>query len=128
MVDDLIFLSKIQATAKAVGVNTIGCGRQPGTATIAQARPAAILLDLNHRQVPVIDWIRALKADPATRQIRIVGFVSHVQEQLIAEARGAGCDTVMARSAFVQQLPNLLRSLGRAATKSGEAGGAEKEY
>jgi len=38
-----------------------------------------------------------------------VGFVSHVQANLIADARRAGVDQVLARSAFVTQLPQLLQ-------------------
>lgn len=121
LVEDLFFLSKIQGTAKAVGVNTVAGEWRRGPAAAAEAQPVAILLDLNHRHLPVVEWIRALKADPATRQIRLIGFVSHVQEQLIADARAAGCDAVMARSAFAQQLPRLLRELEAEAAQSGAA-------
>ena len=111
LVEDLFFLAKIQETAKAVGVKVVTGDARRSSAAIAEARPQAIILDLNSRGLPAVDWIRALKADPATRPIRIVGFVSHVQEQLISAARAAGCDSVMARSAFTRQLPNLLQSL-----------------
>jgi len=111
LVDDLFFLAKIRETAKVVGVTVVVCDPRRGPAAIAEAQPQAIFLDLNSRSLPAVDWIRALKTDPATQAIRIVGFVSHVQEELIYAARTAGCDSVMARSAFTQQLPNLLRSL-----------------
>jgi CheY-like chemotaxis protein len=116
LVEDLIFLSRIRETAKAVGVtvntgDTINC-----VASIAQARPQAILLDLNSRRLAAVDCARALKADPVTRQIPIVGFVSHVQSDLIAAARAAGCDLVLARSAFSRQLPDLLRKLASEAS------------
>ena len=111
LVEDLFFLAKIRETAKAVGVTVVTNDARRGSAAIAEAQPQAIILDLNSRGLPAVDWIRALKSDPATRPIRIVGFVSHVQEELISAARAAGCDSVMARSAFTQQLPDLLRSL-----------------
>jgi len=111
LVDDLFFLAKIRETAKVIGVNVVTCDTRRGAAAIAEAEPAAIFLDLNSRSMPAVDWIRTLKADPATKGIRITGFVSHVQEELISDARAAGCDQVLARSAFTQQLPNLLRSL-----------------
>ncbi len=111
LVDDLFFLAKIRETAKAVGVTVVTCDARRGPAAIAEAQPQAIFLDLNSRSLPAVDWIRALKADPATQAIRIVAFVSHVQEELNHAARSAGCDSVMARSAFTQQLPKLLRSL-----------------
>ncbi|MGA2985967.1 MAG: response regulator [Terriglobia bacterium] len=111
LVQDLFFLAKIQETAKAVGVRVVTGDARGGSTAIAEAQPQAIFLDLNSCGLPAVDWIRALKNDPATRPIRIVGFVSHVQEELISGARAAGCDVVMARSAFTQQLPGLLRSM-----------------
>ena len=111
LVDDLFFLAKIRETAKAVGVTVVTCDPQRGSGGIAEAQPQVIFLDLNSRGLPAVDWIRNLKADPATRPIRIVGFASHVQTEIISNARAAGCDAVMARSAFTQQLPNLLRGL-----------------
>ncbi len=113
LVDNLFFLARIRETAKSVGVAVVtGDGDlRRGLSAIAEAQPQVIFLDLNSCGLPAVDWIRALKADPATRPIRIVAFVSHVQEELISAARAAGCDSVMARSAFTQQLPNLLGSL-----------------
>lgn len=117
LVDDLFFLAKIRETAKVIGVKVVTCDPRLGPAALSEAEPAGIFLDLNCRGLPAVDWIRTLKADPATKGIRITGFVSHIQEQLISDARAAGCDQVMARSAFTQQLPNLLRRL---ATESKE--------
>jgi DNA-binding NarL/FixJ family response regulator len=111
LVEDLFFLAKIQETAKALDITILTVDPRHAVAAIADAQPQAIILDLNHRSLPAVDCIRTLKANPATRPIRIVAFVSHVQEELITAARAAGCDSVLARSAFTQRLPNLLRSL-----------------
>jgi len=118
-VDDLFFLAKIQETAKAVGVTVAKVDARRGPAAIAEIGPKAIFLDLSFSKLPVIDWIRALKAGPVTQSIRIVGFARHTQEQLIADAKAAGCDSVMARSAFTQQLPHLLKSLTAEASAPG---------
>ena len=42
----------------------------------------------------------------------IVGFVSHVQGDLKVKAQEAGCDVVMPRSAFSQNLVSILRRHG----------------
>jgi hypothetical protein len=42
----------------------------------------------------------------------LVGFLSHLQGDLKAKAVEAGCDSVMPRAAFSQNLPNLLRRYG----------------
>jgi hypothetical protein len=39
---------------------------------------------------------------------RVIGFGSHVDRDLLAAARAAGCDQVLARSAFFSRLPQLL--------------------
>lgn len=111
LVDDLFFLAKIQETAKAVGAKVLTLNAQSGSAAVAEAQPRAVIIDLNLRSASPLDSIRALKGNPATSPIPVVAFVSHVQEQLIADARAAGCDSVLARSAFTRQLPELLRSL-----------------
>ncbi len=111
VVEDLFFLSKIQQTAQQVGVTTQAASPASAADDIAQSQPQVVILDLNHRSVSALDLVRALKASPATRAIPIVGFVSHVQADRVSAARAAGCDQVMARSAFAQQLPELLRKL-----------------
>ena len=110
-VEDIFFLAKIQEAAKAIGVRVFTGEARRGPAATAEPQPQAIFVDLNSRGLPAVELIQALKADPATRSIRIVGFVAHVQEELIAAARAAGCDSVRARSAFARELPDLLRSL-----------------
>src|SRR5215212_5739059 len=55
-----------------------------------------------------LELLRAVKSDGALRGVRTVGFLSHVQGDLALAAREAGCDRVMARSAFVENLPGVL--------------------
>lgn len=45
-----------------------------------------------------VDGVRALRAAGSTA--RVVAFGRHTETQLLAEARRAGCDRVLARSAF----------------------------
>lgn len=113
-VDDLFFLARIQETARRTGVSVEAVN--PGKlCPELQGHPErdvrAIILDLNCESCSAVDLVRALKFDGSTRAIPVVGFVSHVQGDLIAAARAAGCDTVLARSAFTEQLPSLLAKL-----------------
>jgi len=111
VVDDLIFLSKIQETAHQVGVPLEVVDPGKVEARIAEFAVHSVILDLNHRSGKAVEVARAIKANPATRQVQVMGFLSHVQADLAAAAREAGCDVVLARSAFAQQLPQLLLSL-----------------
>lgn len=106
---DLLFGARIRAAALAAGTQVL-IQRTPAqlmAAATAQA-PRRVLIDLDARAHDPIDVIRSLKADERTRDVEVVAFVSHVRADAIAEARLAGADRVLARSAFVQQLPALV--------------------
>jgi PleD family two-component response regulator len=108
-VDDLLFSSKIRATAKQVAVD-ITFARTPDQ-ILSQARalkPSLIVFDVNSQKSDPINTVAALKADEELRTIPTTGFVSHVNTELILAARKAGMDEVMARSAFAANLPQIL--------------------
>ena len=109
-VDDLLFASRISSAAKALGVE-IEFARSPDAIleAVRTKAPRLVILDLNSLKVRPLEAVAALKADAALAAVPTLGFVSHVQADLIAAARHAGVDQVMARSAFVTQLPQLLQ-------------------
>ncbi|MBI4166601.1 MAG: hypothetical protein HY508_12790 [Acidobacteria bacterium] len=111
VVEDLIFLSKIEETAKALSVAIGPSGIADAVARLRAGTARGLLIDLNHRSGRAVELIEQLKSDPATANITVVGFLSHVQADLADSARAAGCDMVLARSAFVKQLPQLLVKL-----------------
>ena len=108
-VDDLLFSSRIRNVAKGTGAE-LRFARSPEAIVEAARSPAAalVILDLNSASVQPMVAVAALKADPSLAHIRTVGFVSHLHADVIAQARQAGVDRVMARSAFVVELPQLL--------------------
>lgn len=109
-VDDLMFASRIASTAKALGVE-IAFARSPEAIVeaVRTRAPRLVIFDLNSVKVRPLEAVAALKADATLAAVPTVGFVSHVQTELITAARAAGVDQVMARSAFVTQLPQLLQ-------------------
>jgi len=118
-VDDLFFLGKIQQTARLLGVSVGVADPRKLREEIVRTPVCAVLLDLNHRSGAAVEALRTLKSDPATAGVSVLGFLSHVQTDLAAAARAAGCDIVLARSAFSQQLPQLLReALSRSKVES----------
>jgi len=50
-----------------------------------------------------------LKSDEHTKGINLLAYVSHVQGDLKLQAQEAGCNMVLARSAFSQNLPQILK-------------------
>ena len=110
-VDDLLFSSKIRATAKQAGVE-LTFARTPSE-ILDQARalaPSLVIFDLNSGKTDPIGTIAAMKQDPALAGVRTLGFVSHVDTAVIHAARSAGADEIMARSTFAGNLPAILLS------------------
>ena len=112
-VDDLLFRSKIRATAKQAGVELAFARSRQDILDQARAlQPPLVIFDLNSGKTDPIGTISAMKSDPALASIRTLGFVSHVDSDTISAAREAGTDQVMARSAFAAQLAEILLASG----------------
>jgi CheY-like chemotaxis protein len=77
--------------------------------------PSMVIFDLNCGAAEPLELIRSMKQNPATSSIPTIGFISHVQAALKQEAQEAGCDTVVARSVFAQNLPSIMAAQVRAA-------------
>jgi CheY-like chemotaxis protein len=108
VMQDLMFMVRIQESAKRAGLKTIVVKTKPDALAKAAEGPLLVVIDLNHAAGEPLELIKALKADPVTKTIHLLAFVSHVQTDLRAAAVAAGCDTVLARSAFVQTLPDII--------------------
>ncbi|HTZ89942.1 MAG TPA: hypothetical protein VMA71_06365 [Alloacidobacterium sp.] len=115
-IDDLFFLAKIQETARKLGVK-VGFVKADKDIvsklvdTPEDAKPSLIVFDLNNANAKPLTLIPKLKAK-LKRGTSVIGFLSHLQGDLKVKALEAGCDMVMPRSAFSQNLPNLLRRHG----------------
>ena len=108
-VDDLMFASKISSAAKQRGVEIAFSKSSEDTLRQARtAKPRLIIVDLNSTRMDPLGTVAALKADHELAATRTLGFVSHVQADLIAAARAAGIDEVLARSAFSARLGEIL--------------------
>jgi hypothetical protein len=97
---DLMFVSKVTATARAAGV-AVKVVREPAQ---LPAEGAKLLVDLN--QAGAIEAARVWRERTGGR---VIGFVSHVDAETIAAARAAGLDQVLPRSRFTLDLELLLR-------------------
>ena len=108
VLNDLMFIAKIQDGVKRTKMKAILATTEADALKKAKDEPALIILDLNTTTLDVLQLIRGLKQDAATSGIPLVGFVSHAQTALRQQAIDAGCDQVVARSAFSQNLPAIL--------------------
>src|ERR1700751_4817852 len=114
-VDDLFFAAKIQETARKLNVKVefaksekdlLDHMKQNG-----EEKPSLILFDMNNANAKPLTLIPKLKTK-LKKGTSIIGFLSHVQGDLKQKAHEVGCDMVLPRSAFSQNLPQLLRRHG----------------
>ncbi len=110
VVDDLLFTVKISDAAKRAGLDVEFLKSDLDVVQKArQDHPLLIIIDLNNNSVPPLELIAKLKADEELKRISLIGYLSHVQGELKMQAQEAGANIVMARSAFSQNLPQILK-------------------
>ena len=115
-VEDLFFRSKIEATARHLNV-PIRFADLPGLPlAIGEGPTAALLLELSSNGKS-LEAVRGLRRAAETRDLPIVGFLSHVDKQLASDAESAGVTRVMPRSQFSETLPDLVMDLLAPGTK-----------
>jgi PleD family two-component response regulator len=121
-VEDLLFRSKIGETAAQLGVEA-SFPRSPKKLedALKASPPDLLIVDLNSSRFEPLNLLQSVKSEKATKVVKTVGFLSHVQKDLAVAAKEAGCDRVMARSAFTRDLPKVL-SGGRASDTVDETG------
>ena len=107
LMDDLFFQMKLAETAKHLGVEVKVATTPEALQSLLDPAPKLVIVDLNSRSQPIAA-IQRLRADK--NGVRVIGFLSHVQTELAAQARAAGCDEVLPRSAFTQNLATILEA------------------
>ncbi len=114
-VEDLFFLSKIQATGQKMNVKVEFVKNEKDLTdrmkSNGEEKPSLIIFDLNNANAKPLTLIPKLKSK-LKKGTSIIGFLSHVQGDLKQKAHEVGCDMVLPRSAFSQNLPQLLRRHG----------------
>ena len=120
-VEDLLFRTKISETASSLGIEaTFPRNPRRLLEALRESPPDLLILDLNSARFEPLALLRSIKSDEGTGDVSTVGFLSHVQKDLAIAAREAGCDRVIARSAFTKDLPRILA--GRTPDTIDEAG------
>ncbi len=109
VLDDLMFSSKIKTAANQLGVDLRFSRSVDGALETMRKTPTAmVIFDLDNERIGPLAIVAAMKQDPALASISTVGFASHVHTDVINAARAAGVGDVLARSAFSQQIGEIL--------------------
>ena len=103
IVKDIIFKSKIIATAKNLNREVVVLKNYEDIQKNID-NTSLIIIDLNFSEINPLKIIKKLKQD----NIKIIGYLSHIQTELKEKALEAGCDEVMPRSQFSMNLDKIL--------------------
>lgn len=106
--DDLMFASRITGEARALGLTVKPTRTLDQLLDLArQEAPPCVLLDLAFPGLDLPELFRRLgEACPSLP--RVVAYGSHVDSERLKAAHLAGCDPVLPRSKFVEELPLAL--------------------
>jgi CheY-like chemotaxis protein len=105
----MFFAAKIRAAAEHLGVEiSFSRDLQAAIEAAREAKPSLIIVDLHANRFDPLALCRTLKADAALSSIPLLSFFSHVQTALMQQAKEAGYDYVLPRSAFTGKLPEIL--------------------
>ena len=108
VMSDLFFSAKINDAAKKLGMTAVFVKDKAVALEQLKSGPALVIFDLNCTSADPLELIRSMKENPATASIGTVGFIPHVQTELKRKAQDIGCDTVVPRSVFAQNLTAIL--------------------
>jgi DNA-binding NarL/FixJ family response regulator len=103
--DDLFFQMKLAETAKHLNIEVKVASNPAALMQLMDPLPKFVIVDLNARNSPLqaVEQLRGLQPT-----LTIIGFLSHIQTDLAAQAKAAGFQQVMPRSQFTTQLPQIL--------------------
>jgi CheY-like chemotaxis protein len=103
--DDLIFTSRITGTARALGLEVRAARTVETLVQLAcEEPPRGVLIDLAFPGLALEELLARLRRE-CVPVPRVVAYGSHVDTATLRAARAAGCDPVLPRSKFVEDLP-----------------------
>ncbi|MBM3979528.1 MAG: response regulator [Planctomycetes bacterium] len=102
--DDLIFYSRVSGTARAAGLSVRMVRTVADLVVAARAAPpGGVIVDVHFPDLDLPALLASLK-EACAPVPRVIAYGSHVEAAVLKAARAAGCDLVLPRSAFVEQL------------------------
>jgi len=101
----------IRLTLQTVGRVAVAGSSAEMRERIAADRPRVMVLDVSLGHENGLEICRALKDDPATRDIRILLLSAFVQEADMAAGRAAGADGYMAKPFAPRELQEAVAKL-----------------
>jgi CheY-like chemotaxis protein len=106
--DDMIFTSRVTATARALGLEAKSARSVERLMDLVRSNvPDCLIVDLANPGLEIQTLIKELRAS-GQKPPRVIAFGSHVDTATLQAARAAGCDVVLPRSKFIDDLEKSL--------------------
>ena len=106
---DMMVSSRVMSTARQAGVPLAIALSAGDLKDRLSGETRLVMLDLSQRGMTAAEVVGAIRqCAPAAR---IIAFGPHVDEELLASARDAGCDAVMSNGQFYREQEAILAKL-----------------
>lgn len=110
VVTDDLFKGTIEEAAKSETKDCLVLTEEETLwAALQEGTPGAIFLEIGISVFDGPELIQKLKQNPSTRKIPIVVFGNSLRADLLQDAQEAGADLMLTKSAFRQQMRELIR-------------------
>ena len=109
VISDLLFRSRIDDVARRLNVPLrVAKSVEQLERHLANGAPAMAIVDLEIETMDPAETITRIRNAAGGADTRLIAFAGHTNLDAIRAGRAAGAGVVLARSAFVTQLPALL--------------------
>lgn len=109
VLNDLMFRSRIAQVTDRLGLPLRAAKSDAQLERhLAASSPAMVIVDLECDSIDAPSAIRRVRALPGGGATPIIAYAGHTNANAIGAGRQAGAQVVLARSAFIAQLPQLL--------------------
>lgn len=111
VVSDLLLRGRAEEGLKAAGYPVAVAGGPTRMAERMAEGPRMLVIDLEVAGLDAPAAIRALREDPATSELPVLGFCGHVNVDVRRRALEAGADRVATRGEIASTLPRLIEKV-----------------
>jgi hypothetical protein len=116
LVPNLMFATRIEDIARGQNAAVSSPSDRAGFLNALLDGARLVLIDANSLDPAWLEWVSAAKDDPASEIVPAIAFGSHTDLPLRDRCLNAGVDRYMARSNFVEGLPEIIAAAVRETT------------
>jgi PleD family two-component response regulator len=119
----MFFASKIREAAKSAGVDIDFVKRPDGIIEkTGSDTPSVVIIDLNCKKIDTMELMRKIRNTEILKGVYAIGYLPHVEKDLMKKAYDAGYDTVLPRSLFSTRVREMFEDFSRGMIRESQSG------